>query len=138
LVGAVITVPLVVSAFFGGTLVDRVGFKRMSVAADLTSALTVALIPLLYATVGLAFWQLLVLVFLGAVLDAPGHVARQSLFPDLVQLAGVRLERANAISQVIWRLSWLLGPPLAGLLIALLGPAVYCGSTRRASLSPPS
>ena len=121
LIGAVITVPLILSAFFGGALVDRVGFRTTSVVADVASGLTVALIPLLHMTVGLEFWQLLVLVFLGAILDSPGHVARQSLFPDLVELAGIRLERANAASQVIWRLSWLLGPPLAGMLIALLG-----------------
>lgn len=121
LVGAAITIPLVLSAFFGGALVDRLGFKPMSVVADLASGLTVALIPLLYYIVGLEFWQLLALVFCGAILDAPGHTARQSLFPDLVELAGWRLERANAVSQVIWRLSWLLGPPLAGVLIALLG-----------------
>ena len=52
-----------------------------------------ALVPLLYHTVGLLFWQLLVLVFLGGFLDAPGHTARQSLVPDL---AGGRGRGSNA------------------------------------------
>lgn len=121
LVGFFTTVPLIVVAFLGGTLVNRLGFKPTSVAADVASGLAVAAIPALYHTVGLAFWQLLVFVFLRAVLGTPGGTARQSLFPDLALLAQMPLERANAAQQAIWRLSYLLGPPLAGVLIATLG-----------------
>lgn len=115
--------PALLAAFFGGPLVDRWGYKRTGVVADLASGLTVALVPLLYHTVGLAFWQLLALTFLGALLDTPGGTARDSLIPDLATLAGVRLERVNAIGQTLWRVAGLFGPPLAGLLIALLGPS---------------
>lgn len=121
LVGAFTVVPLVLSSLFGSAVVDRLGYRTMSVVSDLLSGLTVALIPLLHHTVGLEFWQLLALVFAGAILDAPGATARQSLFPDIVESADVRLERANAASGTIWRLSYLLGPPLAGLLIGLIG-----------------
>jgi MFS family permease len=121
LVGFFATAPLVLAAFFGGAFVNRLGFKATSVAADLASGVAVAAIPLLYHTVGLAFWQLLALVFLGAVLDAPASTARQSLFPDLAALGHVRLERANAATQATWRLTFLLGPPLAGVLIAVFG-----------------
>ena len=105
-----------------GPVVDRMGFKRTSIAADLAGAVTVALIPLLYHTIGISFWQLLALVFLGGFLDAPGHTARQSLGPDLAGRARMRIERANAAFQGIQHASFLLGPPLAGLLIALLSP----------------
>ena len=121
LVGFANTVPLVFTAFFGSAFVNRVGFKRTSVIADVASGITIALIPLLHHTVGLAFWQLMALVFLGAVLDAPGDVARQSLFPDLAEIGAVRLERANAFAAASWRLSRMLGPALAGVLIAVIG-----------------
>jgi MFS family permease len=114
-------VPAVLAAFFGGTVVDRVGFKRVSIVADLASGLTVALVPLLYHTVGLAFWQLLVLVFLGALLDAPGGTGRRALLPDLAAAAGTRLERANGAAQSIERGAAMVGAPLAGVLILLLG-----------------
>lgn len=121
LVGFCAALPAVLAAFFGGAVVDRLGFKRSSVAADLLSGLTVALVPLLHQTVGLPFGGLLGLVFLGALLDAPGFTARQALFPDLASMAGLRLERANATYQTVQRLAQLIGPALAGVLIALLG-----------------
>src|SRR5512142_427633 len=111
----------VVAGFFGGTVVDRLGFKRTSISADLACAIAFGLIPLLYATSGLQFWQLLVLVFAGNLLDAPGTTARKALIPDLAKLAGMSLERASAGIQSVERGSRLLGAPLAGILIALIG-----------------
>jgi len=121
LTGVFATLPYIIGGIFGGTLVDRLGFKRMSVLADLTSGATIALIPLLYHTVGLAFWQLLALTFLANLFNTPGSTARASLVPDLAALAGMRLERANALVESIPRFAILFGPPLAGILIALFG-----------------
>lgn len=115
--------PVIVAGLFGGTLIDRLGYRRTSISADLASGLTVALVPLLYFSVGLQFWQLMILVFLGALLDAPGSTARAALIPDLAELAGMPIERAAATNQVIERSSRLIGAPLAGLLIAALGTA---------------
>lgn len=122
LAGAAIALGAVLAGFLGGPVVDRLGFRRASVVADLMSGLTVALIPLLHLTVGLAFWQLLALVFLGSVLDAPGWSARSALVPDLANEAGMPVERANSADQAIPRLATLVGPPLAGGLIAAFGP----------------
>jgi MFS family permease len=121
LTGGVVVLGMVLGGFFGGPLVDRLGFKRASVVADLASGVTVALIPLLYLTVGLAFWQLIVLVLLGTCLDTPGMTAHQSLIPDLAGRARMPVERANSALQAIEGSSDLLGPPLAGILIAFLG-----------------
>jgi MFS family permease len=115
------TLPMVLAGFFGGALVDRVGHKRMSILSDLASGVTVACIPLLHGTTGLSFGGLLLLVFLGTLLDAPGMTARRAILPDLATMAGVPLERANAAYQAIMRGSRLLGAPLAGLLIATVG-----------------
>lgn len=115
--------PAIIAGVFGGTIIDRLGYKRASILSDLASGLTVALVPLLHYTVGLEFWQLLALVFFGALLDAPGATARSSLLPDLAQLAGIRLERATAWDDGISRASRLFGAPLAGVLIVLVGPA---------------
>jgi len=115
--------PVVLAGFLGGTLIDRLGYTRTSIIADLASGITVGLIPLLHFTIGLQFWQLMVLVFLGALMDAPGSTARAALIPELAALAGMPIERATSASQVIERSSRLVGAPLVGLLIAVIGTA---------------
>lgn len=115
--------PVVLAGFFGGTFVDRLGYKRTSITSDLASGLTTAMIPLLHLTIGLEFWQLMVLVFLGALLDAPGGTARHALLPDLAAQAGMPIERATALVHVIERGARLVGAPLAGLLIGIIGTA---------------
>lgn len=115
------TLPMILSAFFGSALVDHLGYKRTSVIGDIASCIAVALIPLLYDTVGLAFWQLLVLVFLGGLLKSPGITARASMTPDLAEMARMPLERANALSDGLSRVSRFIGAPLAGVLIAVIG-----------------
>lgn len=115
--------PVAVAALLGGSLVDRLGYKRASISADITSGVAIALIPLLYFSIGLPFWQLLALVFIGNLLDAPGNTARAALVPELTKLAQMRLERVSATTQAIERGSRLIGAPLVGLLIALIGPS---------------
>jgi MFS family permease len=114
-------VPVVISGIFGGVIVDRLGFRRTSVIADVASSAAVAAIPALHATVGIELWQLLALVFLGGLLDAPGTTARAALFPDVVALAGMRLERAAGFRGAIQRGSLLVGAPVGGVLVAAFG-----------------
>ena len=111
----------VLSTFFGGAIIDQIGFKPISIMADVLSGLSVAAIPLLDHLVGLSFPLLLLLVFLGALFDGPGSTARESLLPDLAQMAGMPLERVNAFYQMVQRLALLIGPTLAGVLIAIVG-----------------
>jgi len=113
--------PIVIAAFFGGVIVDRLGFRTTSVVADLASAGAVAAIPLLHLTVGIELWQLMILVFVGALLDAPGATARAAVLPDMVELAGIRMERASGIRGGIQQGALLVGAPLGGLLVAAFG-----------------
>ncbi|HEU0130867.1 MAG TPA: MFS transporter [Mycobacteriales bacterium] len=118
---AVGTVPIVLSAAFSGTVADRVGLRLTSIVSDLASAAIVVSVPLLHATVGLRFWQLLVLVFCRGFLTTPGETARSALLPDLVAPAGTTLERAMSGYDAVSRGARMLGAPVAGILIALLG-----------------
>jgi len=123
LVGFFTILPVVLAGLLGGALIDRLGYRRTSILADLASGASVALIPLLHATQGLQFWHLIILVFLGALLDAPGGTARSALVPDLADRAGMPIERASSAAQVIERGSRLVGAPLAGVLIGVMGTA---------------
>lgn len=115
--------PVVLAGFFGGTLIDRLGYKRTSIVSDLASGLTTAMVPILYFTIGLEFWQLMILVFLGALLDTPGGTARAALLPELAEQAGMPIERVTSLTHVIERGARLVGAPLAGFLIGVLGTA---------------
>jgi MFS family permease len=121
LVGFFVALPNFVAGIFGGTLVDRLGYKRVSIVADLVSGFGVLMVPLLYITTGIAFWQLLVFVFLGALLDIPGITARRAMLPELTKQGGLRLEQVNSAFESVQYLALLLGPPLAGILIGWLG-----------------
>ncbi len=121
LTGFSVAVPGFLVGIFGGTLVDRLGYRRSSVLADVVSGIGIGLVPTLYFTVGLPFGLLMALVFVGSMLAIPGITARRSMLPELATLAGTRLERVNSGFESIQNLALLLGPPLAGLLIAWRG-----------------
>jgi MFS family permease len=114
-------VPIVISLFFGGTIVDRFSYRRVSVVADLASGLSVLLIPLLHAVDALSFPLLLALVFLGALLDLPASLARMAAMPDLARLSGVPVERALAASEGTSTVLGLAAPALTGVMIAAFG-----------------
>ncbi|MGC5022517.1 MFS transporter [Micromonospora sp. DT47] len=121
LTGAFATAPVVLGGAFGGVLVDRIGYRRASVLADLVSCATVAAVPLLDATVGLPFWGLLALVFASGLLDTPGQTARTALLPEAATAAGLPIERAIGWFEATERGARLIGAPVAGLLVAAIG-----------------
>jgi MFS family permease len=123
LTGAFAFLPAFFAGIFGGAVVDRIGARHSAMVADLVSGTAILMVPVLYHTVGLQFWQLLILVMIGSLLDIPGLTARRALLPELATLGDVRLERVNAMLEGNWQLSILLGPPIAGVLIGFMGAA---------------
>jgi MFS family permease len=121
-VGAAIVLPAVFGAIAGGVVIDRFGPRRTSVVADVMSGLAVVAVPIAAMTAGLGLPLVVLLAFLGALLDAPGQTARQVLLPDLARAGGVRLERANAIYQAIENGALLVGPAIAGVIVLAVGP----------------
>ncbi|MCU1673259.1 MAG: hypothetical protein JWN77_1372 [Frankiales bacterium] len=123
IVAACETVPLVLAAGLSGPFIDRIGARRAAVLSDVLSAVGIALVPLLHDSVGLHFWQLCILVGLVGLVRAPGDTARHVMLPGLVALAQMPTERATSAYDGVSRGARMLGAPLAGALIAALGPA---------------
>lgn len=121
IVAAIQGIPMIFAGIFGGVVVDRVGFKRTAMISDLVAGFAFGMIPLLYYTTGITFWQLLFFVFLRATFDTPGFTARHSMMPDIAGRAGIRLERANSVVQTLMQSAMLLAPASAGLLIGVIG-----------------
>ena len=126
------TVPIVLGGPFGGAIVERVGFVRSSVASDLVRGATLLAVPVLAWTVGLPWWGLLALVFVGGLFDLPGESARRVLLPGLAAAAHVPLERAVGHFEASVRLSVLIGAPIGGVLVAVAGPLTALACTAAA------
>jgi MFS family permease len=122
LVGAALALGLLVP-ILGGPLVDRVGFRRGTVLADVASAATVASIPALHLAGLLEYWMIVVLVFILSSINSLGDTAKLALVPALARLAQMPPERVNARDRAVARLGSVLGPFLAGALIAAIGAA---------------
>lgn len=114
--------PLVVMKALGGPLIDRVGARRVSVAADTASVLIVGLIPLLHAVGMLHFATLLVLVGLAGLFRGPGDTAKNTMVPDVAELGRVPIERVTGLESTADRGATMVAPALGGLLIAAVGP----------------
>ena len=121
LVAATQMAAFLLAAIAGGVVVDRFGPKWLSVVSDLASGLSIAAIPILMDTVGLRLWQILVLAFLGAILDSPGGNARYGIVTDLIDLTGWRPERVYSAFSSADGVARIFGPILAGGLIAWIG-----------------
>ncbi|MFF8818034.1 MFS transporter [Leucobacter sp. NPDC015123] len=122
LAAAATTAPVVIGGTFGGAIIDRIGHVRSAALADIISGATLALIPLLAAAGALPFPALVALVFLGGLFDSPGETARRVLLPPVSEQAGLPIERSIGFLDGTSRLSSLLGAPLAGVLVAAIGP----------------
>ncbi|WP_204296387.1 MFS transporter [Actinoplanes campanulatus] len=116
--------PYVLSGLIGGPIVDRVGPRPTAVTADAASVLAVAGIPLIAYCEGVSFGALLVLIALAGALRGFGDAAKRALLPRTIAAAGLSTERGTAMYDGTCRASTLVGLPLAGVLIATLGPAV--------------
>lgn len=114
--------PYVVAKALTGPMVDRVGPRKVSIVADVVSALAIGLIPLLHAMGMLSFPVLLALVAVVGAFRGPGDSAKEVFIPVVAEDAQVSLERATGLSGTIERLASTVGPGIAGIVVASFGP----------------
>jgi MFS family permease len=114
-VGAVIAVPL-------GPWVEFRRKRPVMVAMDLTRFAALASIPAAYALGWLTFAQLLVVSVLAGAAKIAFRSASGACLKELVQPADL-LVASGRFESTTWT-SAIVGPPLGGLAIGLLGPAV--------------
>jgi len=110
---------LVVSPL-AGALLDRHGRSRLVVLDYLIAAFTVALIAVLSARQSLPSGVLLAIVGIGSLTNPLSNTGARSLFPLIAPPA--MWERANALDSSGHVIAQLLGAPLAGVLVGLVGP----------------
>ena len=114
-------VPILALALYGGALADRVDRKRLLMFTQASQVLTSLLLGTLVVTGTIQFWHIYVIGFVNSTLSAFDAPARNSFYPSLIPRSD--FQNAVTLSSVIFRLSTLLGPAIAGVLIATVGPA---------------
>lgn len=119
--GAITALPLAVSFLFSGVIVDIVGRRRVALVSDVLSMVSVALVPILAATVGLSFALLAALAVLGAVFDPAGISGREAMLPEVAAATGMRRERINGIHEAAWGTAYLIGPGIGGFALGFFG-----------------
>lgn len=113
-------IPSFILSPISGVLVDRWNRHRILVVTQVLSMLQAFVLAFLIFRGLIAVWHIIILgIFLGCVnsLDIP---ARQSFIIDMVEKKEI-LGNAIAINSLMFNVARLLGPTVAGMLIALVG-----------------
>jgi MFS family permease len=106
-----------------GTVVSRLGARTTMLVSDATRIPLMASIPILHAAGMLSFPLLLVLVVAFGVFWAPYFAAQRVILPELLGDDEQTIAQANSVIEGATSASGLLGPPIAGVLIPLIGTA---------------
>lgn len=104
----------------GGIVTDRIGGRRVSMIADLLSALTALLLGMALFFDYFSLWLVIVSQVIGVFFDGPGQIAKNTMVPAAATENEVPIVRALGLQQTLQNVANFVGPLSAGLLVALL------------------
>jgi MFS family permease len=107
----------------GGALLARVGARQTMLIADACRAPLVLAVPVLHWTGALSYPLLLAIVFTESAFFGPYFAAQRVVVPELLGEGEEVVGRANALLQGATRITLVLGPATAGVLIGVVGAA---------------
>jgi predicted MFS family arabinose efflux permease len=114
-------------ALFGipsGSLLERLGPQRTMRLCDAVRAPLMLLVPVLHWTGDLTLPILVLLAFALGAAGTPYGAAQRIVVAEVLDQDESSVERANALLQGATRITMLLGPALAGVLIAAVGAPI--------------
>src|SRR5437870_5526045 len=114
--------PSVIASPFAGALLDRHGRARMVILDYLIAASALVLIAILAFVDALPPWALVGIVAIAAITNPLSNSGLRTLLPILAPRH--LWPRVNAVDANSFVLAQLVGPPLAGVLIQVVGPIV--------------
>ena len=116
---ALMAVPRALLMLVGGVSVDRWSPRRVMLAANAVRLVAVAALGAVILAGAGELWMLYAFALVFGVADAFFYPAQMSITPELVDAD--QLQQANGIVQATAQGSLLIGPALAGLIIAVMG-----------------
>lgn len=125
IVGALQMLPDLLVGLPAGALADRWDRRRMMLLADLGRAVLTALIPISFALGMPTMTVILLVTFPISALRVLFMAAYTGAVPNLVGRDD--LGRANSYFEAVFSFGFILGPAVAGILAATIGPAATLG-----------
>ena len=119
-VGAVQTLPDLVFGMLAGAIADRSDRKRMMFLADGGRAILTAMIPLSVEIGGPTMAVILIVAAPMSILRSFFLAGYTASIPALVGRS--QIGRANSIFEALYSLGFIVGPAIAGILAAVIGP----------------
>lgn len=110
------TAPVVVGGLVAGWLLDRFDRRKVMIADSVMKAAVVISVPLVAGAGWLQLWHVYVVAAIYGLMVMVPLAGTPAMLPDLV--APNRLNTANALETLAYTLSGVVGPPIAGILIA--------------------
>ncbi|HJT28277.1 MAG TPA: MFS transporter [Pyrinomonadaceae bacterium] len=125
LVGLFRGVPIIVCSLAGGVVADAFDRKRAMIVTQTVMLLTAALLSAATLSGLKSVWPIYVLSALSAAAQAFDTPARQALMPTLVP----EEDFPNAVSLgiIVFNIAIIVGPAIAGFILAETGPAIIYG-----------
>jgi MFS family permease len=109
--------PSFVFSLLGGVLADRVRKKRVMIVAQASDALATLALGIIVVTGHVTFWHFIYFGLFNGTVMAMSMPARSSVIPDIVGRGS--LVNAMALQGATFNLSRIIGPGVAGVLIAV-------------------
>lgn len=119
------SIPLVVFLLAGGVIADRFGRARVIQVCNVAAGASNLTIAALVLSGHAQLWQLVVLTAVNGVAAAVSFPALASVLPQLVPHD--QLQSANALMSMLRSGLTILGPTVAGVLVATVGPGWAIG-----------
>ena len=117
--------PTLLLILFGGVFVDRFSRLGVMLSSDVLRTGIVGLIALLTITGRLELWHVLVMSALFGMVDAFFYPAYGAIVPDIVEETS--LSSANSLKSISLELAGIIGPAIAGLVVASGGTGLAFG-----------
>lgn len=124
IVGFTSQIPSLLFLPLGGVLVDRISRHKTLIATQILSMVQSLALAALAFTGTIQIWQIIILSLFQGCINAVDAPARQAFVPSLIHRKD-DLANAIALNSTMFNGARLIGPAVAGLLIARLGTS-YC------------
>lgn len=122
LINAVGGFPILLLSPFGGLIADRFNRKKLLVSTQIAFSAGAFLVGILISMELISFRSLVVIAFLGGIVNAIDSPARMAFIVELIDLRS--LGNAIALNSLGFNMARVIGPALAGYLVGAIGMEV--------------